>query len=277
MESHYSILGVSRSATRDEIQAAYRRRARELHPDVNTDPEAETRFKELVEAYQVLRDDTQRARYDDGQRRVDRSRRRGRRGIRFEDIRVGTDDLRSSIDDILEQAKRRRGSSSTGQIRVRIDLAEAYSGTVVEVPRAGRDGATLSLTIPPGAKSGDRLTLRERQVTVILDVETPVGITLDGRNVTMTVDVMPWEAALGRTVEFAAPHRTLRVKIPEGSSSGRTLRIRGQGLPQKPGRAGAPGDLFVRLSVALPEELSTEERELYERLEALRSRNPQTG
>lgn len=290
----YAILGVSSSATQAEIQAAYRRRARELHPDVNTEPDAEDRFKQLVEAYAVLKDERQRARYDAfGPRRERRraaasssggesTRRRSPRDpsgrVRYEDIRVGTDDLRSSIDDVLEQHRARRGAGSN-TVEVRIRLADAYTGAVVNVPidrpRLGRK-SPVRVEIPPGAKTGDRLTLADSGLVLVLRIEAEEGVVVDGRDVKMSAPITPWEAALGGTVGIHAPHRVLKVRIPSGTNSGRILRIRGQGLPQKPGREGQPGDLYVEVRIEVPPRLTSEERALFERLAASSAFDPRT-
>jgi curved DNA-binding protein len=267
----YAILGVSSSASQSEIQAAYRRRARELHPDVNTDPDAEDRFKQLVEAYAVLKDERRRARYDafGGRRSSRRRTRRPGEHVRYEDVRVGTDDLRSSVDDFLDRNRSRR-KERAATMEVRIGLADAYTGTTIEVPiETGRGfgrSAPVRVEIPPGAKTGDRLALPEHGILLRLKIEPEEGVVVDGRDVKMSTPITPWEAALGRVVGIRAPHRVLEVRIPRGTSSGRVLRVRGQGLPQKPGRAGAPGDLYVEVRIEVPGELSPDERRLFERL-----------
>lgn len=275
----YAILGVSSSATQSEIQAAYRRRARELHPDVNTDPDAEDRFKRLVDAYGVLKDERRRARYDafGGHRGSRRGAERRSERIRYEDVRVGTDDLRSSVDDFVDRNRAPRGGR-TGTMEVRIGLAEAYTGTTIEVPietgRGARRSAPVRIEIPPGAKTGDRLALTEHGVLLRLVIDVEEGTVVDGRDVKMSAPITPWEAALGGVVGIRAPHRVLKVRIPRGTSSGRVLRVRGQGLPQKPGRAGAPGDLYVEVRIDVPSELTSDEQQLFERLAAISRFDP---
>lgn len=279
MSNLYAILGVKSSATQSEIQAAYRRRARELHPDVNTEPDAEDRFKQLVEAYAVLKDERRRARYDAREGPSPRRRRSPRAGdrIRYEDVRVGTDDLRSSVDEFLER-ERGAGRSRASNVELRISLADAYTGTTLDVPldgrRPGRRAAPLRVEIPPGAKTGDRLVLAEQGLLLTLVVEADEGVVVDGRDVKMTAPITPWEAALGRVVGIPAPHQILKVRIPAGTNSGRVLRVRGQGLPQKPGRAGEPGDLYVEVRIEVPVELSPEERRLFEDLAEVSAFDP---
>jgi curved DNA-binding protein len=270
----YAVLGVSSSATQSEIQAAYKRLARELHPDVNRAADAEDQFKRLAEAYDVLRDERKRARYDAFGKR----RRRPHRddGIRFEDVRVGDDDLRRSYDDPW---RRRRKA----ELRVRISLGEAYTGTSVTVAipsrRPGGPPRSVKIGIPPGARTGDRLRLQDPPTSVVLTVD-PGPFVVDGRDVRTRLEVTPWEAALGCTLPVPAPHGVLRLKVPPSTSSGTVLRLRDQGLPVKPDRTGQRGHLYVEIRIRLPSELTTEERRLFEQLaqvSAFDPRAPHTG
>jgi len=233
---------------------------------VNTAPDAEDQFKRLVEAYAVLKDERRRARYDAfGGRRTRRSRRpRSGDRVRYEDVRVGTDDLHSSFDDFV--ARQRARPSRPRHVEVRIGLAEAYTGTTIDVPLGSGRSAPLRVEIPPGAKSGDRLPLQDHDVVLTLRIESDEGVVLDGRDVKMSAPITPWEAALGGTVGIFAPHRVLKVRIPPGTSSGRVLRIKGQGLPQKPGRRGPPGDLYAEVRIEVPPELTPDEQRLFRRL-----------
>lgn len=271
-ENLYAILGVSSSATQAEIQIAYKQRARELHPDVNKAPDAEDRFKRLGEAYAILRDEQKRARYDarGGRRRPGNARTKSRAwahaDVGFEDIRTGTDDLNHPFEDLLRRARDRRARRPT-EHAVTISLGQAYTGTSVDVVVPGKVGSspTLRVKVPPGAKTGDRLRLPEHAVVVRLRVDLG-PYKLQGRDVRMDARVAPWEAALGADITVAAPHARLRLKVPPGTESHQMLRIKGQGLPAKPGRNGPPGDLYVRVVVATPRDLSPQERELFERL-----------
>lgn len=263
-ENLYAILGVSSSATQAEIQAAYKRKARELHPDVNKEPDAEDRFKRLGEAYATLRDERKRAKYDARQQpdpKRSRSRSRSWSDLGYEDIRTGTDDL--NFDDLLRRAQARRNKSPR-DIRLNLTLAQAYTGAAVSVSDP-RTGAPLRVNVPPGAKTGDRLKLTEHGWTVRVRVDLG-EFKLEGRDVRMTAKATPWEAALGAEITVQAPHARLRLRIPPGTQSHQMLRIRGQGLPPKPGRPGAPGDLYVRVVVAIPRQLTPDERQLWERL-----------
>ena len=124
----------------------------------------------------------------------------------------------------------------------------------------------IKLRIPSGAKEGDRLKLKDPEVTVVLKIEPHPRFELDGRDIRSTLEITPWEAALGASVEAATPGGSVRLKVPPGTASGQKLRLKGQGLPQKPGRDGEPGDLYVTTRIVVPKTLTDRERELFEAL-----------
>ncbi|NJK89111.1 MAG: DnaJ domain-containing protein [Myxococcales bacterium] len=232
VDNPYAVLGVSSSATQAEIQSAYKRRARELHPDVNAAPDAEDQFKRLVEAYSILKDERKRARFDafGGARRPSRSRPPHREsGLGFEDIRTGTDDLRSSFDEVLARA--RRGSTREGgRVEATVELRDAYTGTTIEITLRG--SPPVRLAVPPGAKAGDRLHLVDPPLTVVLRVNLPEGVQVIGRDVRVPLAVSPWEAALGGTI--AIPRAA---SPPEGEDpSGHRERSRVAGARSGPTR-----------------------------------------
>lgn len=250
-DNPYGILGVSSTATQDEIQAAYKRLARTLHPDVNRQPDAEDRFKRVVAAYDLLKDEKRRARYDAFGRR-------GRRRTRYEDVRTGTEDLRRPWD---------RGRRF--EVQLRITLAEAYTGTSATLQVPGRRPSSpvrpVKIRVPAGAKDGDRLHLEDPKVVVRLSVDCG-AFEVDGLDVRGRVRVAPWEAALGATLDYPGPRGILRLKVPAGTSSGTVLRLRHQGLPPKPERGGDPGHLYVDVGIAMPKALTEREQRLYEEL-----------
>lgn len=299
----YALLGVKRSATQAEIQAAYKRKARELHPDVNTASDAEDRFREVVNAYELLRDEEKRAQYDTfgtsepPPRTTQRRRRRppppgtGRNpfaDLGFDDIRVGHDDLKGFEEILRRERGRRRSDASSAprrakkerEVHLGIPLEHAYTGTTLDmsVDIPDDDGTktkhTLRLKIPQGAKNGDRLKLKDPEVTVVLRLEPPEDVEVDGRDVRTSIELTPWEAALGANIDVPSPKGPLRLRVPAGTSSGQKLRLRGQGIPQKPGRDGEPGDLYVRVKIVVPTVLTDEEREAFEHLQSVSTFDP---
>ena len=299
-EDLYAILGVPRTATQPDIQAAYKKKARSLHPDVNKSPDAEDKFKSLAAAYAILKDPEQRQRYDrygfnlrpsQPNQRADARRSSGRKyrpadfgfqDVKFEDININLDDLGNPFDYFLrrEQRRRRKNPAREREVQLAITLENAYRGTtlnmLLDLPNdLGQvDTRRIKLRIPPGAKEGDRLRLKDPDVTVVLKVEPHPQFELDGRDIKSILLITPWEAALGTSVEAPTPGGSVRLKIPAGTGSGQKLRLKGQGLPQKPGRDGPPGDLYVTTKIVVPKVLSDRERELFEALQAESAFNP---
>ena len=293
-EDPYAILGVKNTATQAEIQAAYKRKARELHPDVNKAPGAEEQFRRLVDAYDILRDEEKRARYDNAARRPytrpsssSRPRRpqsRHKSGLGFEDITTGRDDYRSPVEEFLRKERQRRRNNPSNkkerEVHLSIPLEHAYEGTTltmsVEIPdhKGAKQLHSLKLKVPQGAKNGDRLKLSNPDIVVVLKLEAPEGVEVDGRDVKIHLPISPWEAALGAEVSASTPKGPISLKIPAGTCSGQKLRLRGQGIPPKPGRDGTPGDLFVKIQIAVPSVLDEDERELFEKLREISRFDP---
>jgi curved DNA-binding protein len=298
---YYEILGVERGADDEAIRRAYRRLARKYHPDINKDEGAEDRFKEISEAYEVLRDPAKRERYDRlgaNWRAEDAgSRPQGFEGFNgpsgFGDVRVDFGDS-ARFSDFFEtmfgqRAARGRprggfeGFATRGadhEAVLELSLEEAAAGGRrqlslgedrnydVRIPAGVRDGQRIRLAGEggggqAGGPSGD-LFLRVR-------LRPHPRFRLDGRDLHTDVKVTPWEAALGATVEVATLQGRARVKVPAGSSSGRRLRLRGQGFPDS---KGGKGDLYATVQIAVPKHLSDRERELFEELATVSSFDP---
>ena len=313
----YEVLGVARDADQAEIQRAYRRLARQYHPDVNKDPEAEERFKEISEAYDVLSDPEQRRRYDafgEDFRRVSpdadpsewrRSRAyagagggRGRSswspgsgptgGAQYsgfgEDIDL--EDLLGGI-----YGGRRGGGwgpipGSDHETEVEVTVEEAYHGTHRTLTVTGPDGVhNLDVTIPPGVVDGQRIRLRGQggagaggappgDLYLVVRIAKHPRYRVSGRDLHVLLPLAPWEAALGASVEIETPGGRAVVTVPEGTSSGRRLRLQGRGLPNPRGR---PGDLFAEAQIRVPPSPSSEERRLFEELGKVSTFDPRSG
>jgi curved DNA-binding protein len=319
----YEALGVSRSADQPEIQRAYRKLARKYHPDVNKEPDAEERFKEISEAYDVLSDPELRKRYDafgeDFRRIPDdvdpaawREARSyagarsgggqgagpgpagfGSGGVRFTSSDFG-DDI--DIEDLLGGmfgGGRARGRARWGPIpgadqetEIEISLEEAYHGTHRSLSISGPDGQrTVDVDIPAGVTDGQRIRLRGQggqgtEGAASGDLYLKVRIApdrryrLSGRDIEVDLPLSPWEAALGAEVGVETPGGPAKVKVPAGTSSGRRLRLKGRGLPS---RRGAPGNLYARVAIKVPKQLSNEERRLFEELRKVSTFDPRSG
>ena len=293
---YYQIMGVERDATQDQIKRAYRKLARKYHPDVSKDPDAEARFKEVGEAYEVLKDPEKRAAYD----QLGANWKAGQdfhpppdwdAGFEF---RGGgfTDSDSGAYSDFFEslfgggfsraQTRGRRGFHARGEdhhAKVLIDLEDAYQGAtrsiMLRVPEMDSQGhvitreRTLNVKIPKGVKQGQRIRLAGQGAPGIgegqtgdlyLEIEfNPHNLyRVEGRDVYLDLPVAPWEAALGATVKAPTPEGAVDLKIPPGTTAGRNLRLKGRGIPGKP-----PGDLYVVIQLALPPADSEEARQLY--------------
>jgi len=304
----YEVLGVPRTADRDEIQRAYRTLARRYHPDVNKDPQAEERFKEINEAFSVLSDPEQRARYDrfgedfrkvpeDWEERVAAGAGAAGSGFRwttgggprvrystagFGDEGVDVEDLFGSL---FSGAGRVRVPGADQEAELPLTVEEAYRGGRRTVTLAGPAGQRrYQVDVPPGTTDGQRIRLAGEggrgsgddapagDLYLRVRIQPHPEFRLDGRDVHVRLPVTPWEAALGATVPVPTPSgTTAKVTVPAGSSSGRRLRLRGEGMPDP---RGANGDLYADLRIMVPPRLSDRERELLEELAAISSFDP---
>jgi curved DNA-binding protein len=294
---YYEVLGVARDASADEIQRTFRTLARRYHPDVNRDPGAEERFKQINEAYQVLADPATRSRYDrfgpDFRRipedvDVDAGPGRGQgspfggaggaRRVRREDVDV--EDLFGGVggfEDFFGGSWRAGGPipGADQEAELPLTVEDAFTGGKRQVTLAGPDGQRrYDVTIPPGVIDGQRIRLSGQggqgmgngpagDLYLRVRIQPDSRYRLDGRDIHVDLPVAPWEAALGATVAVLAPGGELKVVVPGGSSSGRKLRVAGEGMPN---RRGKPGDLYAEVRIVVPQKLKRRERELFEEL-----------
>lgn len=267
----YRVLGVSETATVEEIKSAYKKLARANHPDRNPgDSAAEDRMKDASEAYDVLSDAAKRKEYDQ-MRHVSRTGYAGGTNGSAWNTNVHFEDLPFDLGSIFGNAGRRRPRrGSDVEALARISLADAVRGTQVTIRQDGRD---LKVKIPAGVEDGARLRVRDRgapgeagpgDLFVRVEVESHATFSRRGRDLMTHVSVPFTDAALGTTVQVPTLDGPVTVKVPSGTQPGTTLRVRGKG--------GPGGDLLVSLNVVIPEHLSDEERQLIERLAALRAK-----
>jgi curved DNA-binding protein len=298
---YYEVLGISRDASADEIQQAYRKLARRHHPDVNKNPGAEETFKQVNEAYQVLKDPDTRRRYDrfgpnfrqvpEGYEETvgaGRGRPRGggfdRAGARsgegpyrtewqFEDSGIDLEDLFGGMFGTRGPGGPIPGADQEAELTLTVE--DAYRGGRRTITLAGPSGSrSYEVNIPPGVTDGQRIRLagqggRARGDAATGDLYLVVRIAphpryrLRGRDIYVDLPLTPSEAALGASIPVETPDGTGTVRVPPGSSTGRRLRLRGQGMPNSSGPAG---DLHAEVKVMVPPRLSERERELFEEL-----------
>jgi len=308
----YAALGVPRTASQEEIQRAYRKLARQYHPDVNKDPSAEERFKEVSEAYDVLSDPDMRQRYDafgpdfrqvpEGADPRARGRARAGAGAGRQRGRGGGGPGRRSgadfgngvdLDDILEGMFGGREPRGWGPIpgadqEVELDLTveEAYAGGVRTLAVSGPDHQrTVEVKIPAGVIDGQRIRLAGQggrgtggspagDLYLIIRIAPHRRYRLSGRDVYVDLSLAPWEGALGASVPVTTPGGEATVTVPAGTSTGRRLRLRGRGMPNPRGK---PGDLYAEARLMVPKSTTTEEERLWKELADTSTFNPRSA
>ncbi|MBI1425612.1 MAG: DnaJ domain-containing protein [Gammaproteobacteria bacterium] len=311
-KDYYEIMGVKRDATQDEIKRAYRKLARKYHPDVSKEADAEARFKEVGEAYEVLKDPEKRAAYD----QLGANWKAGQdfrpppdwdQGFEFHGggfTGADAEQFSDFFESLFGRAGYTRGYGGRSQrefhmrgedthARVIIDLEDAYRGATrtltLKHSELGPDGRpqikerTLNVRIPKGVRQGQHIRLAGQGGAGIgkggagdlyLEVEFRDHpiYKVEGKDVFLDLPVAPWEAALGATVKVPTPSGTVDLKIPPNSSSGRKLRLKGRGIPAK-----QPGDLYVVLQIALPKADTDAAKQAYDDFKRGLDFNPRAG
>jgi curved DNA-binding protein len=302
-KDYYQTLGVEKDASAEDIKKAYRKLVRKYHPDVSKHKDADTKTKEINEAYGVLGDAEKRAAYDELGRGYQQGQEfrpppdwSGQHG--FGGAGAGADDF---FADLFAHVGRRgragRGAGHGFQMRgedihaaIAIDLAEAYTGTTravgLRVPQRDAQGRvamqekTLSVNIPKGVTPGQQLRLAGQghagvgggapgDLYLEIEFNPDPRYRIEGSQVYQTVPVTPWEAALGGQIAVPTPSGQVEVTVPAGSQAGRKLRLKGRGIPANP-----PGDLYLLLEVVLPPANTERARELYQQMARELAFNP---
>ncbi len=240
---YYEILGVRRDAKEDDIKKSYRKLARKYHPDLNPqNKQAEEKFKEIQEAYEVLGNAGTGA------------------GTR---TRTGP-----------------RASRADAETAISLPLESMHRGTTRKLTvRLGNTEKVIDVRIPPGARHDSRIRIpgggsHGGDLYVRLRQEPHPRFTVRGDDTETEVAITPWEAALGASIEVPTLDGTAEIRVPPGIASGQKLRLRGQGLNL---RGGGRGDHFVRLKIVVPKELTDAERKLFLELSRVSLFKPRNG
>lgn len=289
---HYAVLGVERTASGEEIRTAYRRLARQFHPDFNREADAASRMSALNEAYETLSDPLRRTDYDE------RLRGQGepfafnpppvnpRRGYGDSGVVAQPERPAGGLSRLWRGLFRGRDTEAlpgVGQpvhqhATIDIHLVEAYRGArrQITVPTRQVSGAagqrSLEVDIPKGMRPGQVIRLAGQAEAgngqgpagdLLLSVRfiNDPRYRVHGRDVYQMLRVAPWEAALGATVRAPVPDGILEVAVPAGSVNGRRMRLRGRGIPGTP-----PGDLYLKIEIVLPKADNDQARRFYERM-----------
>lgn len=301
-KDYYATLGVSRTATEKDIKTAYRKLAKKYHPDANpNNPQAEAKFKEINEAYEVLSDQKKRAMYDRFGT-VDPQGFPGGTGGRsgpftytYTTSTAGDEDFSSIFETLFGGFRRQGGAAGTSsrggfgfnvasagadlEQTTTITLEEAYTGTTRLVTK---DGRTLRVNIPAGATNGTRVRLAGEgepgafggppgDLYLIIHVEDHPTFKREGDDLVTDVKVDLFTAMLGGEIEVPTLGRPVKVRVPPGTQSGKKLRLAGKGMPvlRQPDKHG---DLYARVLITIPEHLTPEQRAEVERLRAVLER-----
>ena len=307
-KDYYKTLGVDRKATQDEIKRSYRKLARKYHPDVSKEANAEQKFKDLGEAYEVLKDPEKRVAYD--QLGSNWNSQQGFRpppdfgaGFEFHGSPAGgggQQDFSDFFESLFGQA-RGPGGGSRGfhmqgedhHAKILVNLEDSYHGASrsisLQMPQVQPDGhivtrnRTLKVNIPKGVRQGQQIRLSGQGAMgkgsgkagdLYLEIEfNPHRFyRVEGADVYLELPVAPWEAALGASVKVPTPTGAIDLKIPENSKAGKKLRLKGRGIPSK-----IPGDLYVVLQIVLPPADDEKSREHYRRMKEEIGFNPRAA
>jgi curved DNA-binding protein len=275
-KDYYDTLGVSRGAPAEEIKRAYRKLARKYHPDVSKEKNAEAKFKDLQEAYEVLKDPEKRASYDQlgrdyrpGQQfrpPPDWEQHFGRSGShRFSDLNGFSDFFSSLFGNAAGDAGDAHAAPEEEAGTLEITVEEAFSGARrrVTLREAGRS-RQVDVQVPPGIGDGQSLRIGGAGRPALkfrIKVRSHALYAVSGKDVQIELPLAPWEAALGTKVAVPTLGGTVELTIPPGAQSGQKLRLRGRGMPASPN-----GDQFVVIKLVAPPGDTREAREAYERM-----------
>ena len=308
-KDYYKMLGVERNATEEVIKKSYRKLARKYHPDVSKEKNAEEKFKEVQEAYDVVGDAEKRKAYDemgyyqpgqdfrpppDWQQQFRTGNAGGQGG--FQDLGdIDLSDLFSGLGRGFGGGQRGGSMRMPGQdfeVTAHLSVEEVARGLEIEVPIAGtevdsngqlrRSTKNVKVRIPKGATDGQRLRVPGQggpgrgggpngDLYVNIQLRPHDLFKVSGHDLYLELPVAPWEAALGAEIEVPTLDGRITLKVPPGSRAGQKLRLRSKGLP-RPG--GGEGDLFAVLQIVTPSAIGDREKELYRELQNASKFNP---
>jgi curved DNA-binding protein len=294
-KDYYATLGVDRSASADQIKAAYRKLARKFHPDVSKETDAEERFKDVAEAYETLKDPEKRAAYDQLGRHAPGDEFRPPPGWQqsFGDAQFSFDDL--DLADLFANlaghgrggGRRAPNAPRDGQdfeAAVRLTFEQAYAGTEIEfemaVPEPDENGLLrrvprkIRVRVPKGVADGQKLRVpgkggkgvnggRDGDLYLDIQVEAHPLYRADGLDLYVELPLAPWEAVLGASVELPTPSGRVSLKVPAGTRAGQKLRLAGRGLSRPDGTAG---HLYAVAQIVVPTVVDERQRALYGQL-----------
>jgi curved DNA-binding protein len=272
-QDYYQILGVSRDATQADIKKSYRKLARQYHPDVSKDAAAEEKFKEVNEAYDVLKDAEKRQAYD-------RFGSNWKQGHEFDPSGYASggfsggdfsDFFESIFSGGFQQGspfRQQRPKGADHHLKLDISLEEAYQGGTKTIQFTQKPTGTerlakpemkkLKINIPKGVASGQKIRLSKQgqaaanggeagDLYLEMNILPHRYFKLDNQDITLRLPVTPWEAATGATLKVPTLDGEVELKIKAGMQSGQKMRLKGKGMP-----GGEKGDQFVEILIQTP-------------------------
>lgn len=281
-KDYYKILGVSKTADKDEIRKSYRKLARKYHPDVSKEQNAEARFKEVSEAYDVLSDPEKRRQYDQmgntgfGGDPFGAQGRQGGFSGGFSGNDSGFSDFFDAFFGGGSQARgggyRRQHKPEPQTATVYLDLEDVFEGNTKRIRVQGGD--SLQVKIPKGIEEGKKIRLTGKAANggdLLLEVKLNPHpkYRVEGKDVYLDYPITPWESALGGSVTVPTLNGSIKLKIPEGAKAGSKMRLKGRGLP-----GSTPGDQYVVLKVVAPEAKTGEQRAFYQQMQEMFAWDP---
>lgn len=305
---YYEILEVSKSASPQDIKKSYRRLARKYHPDLHTGAkkaDMEERFKELTQAYDVLRDKDTRAKYDQFgfqwkeaeayQRARQESQRSGQAGEAYREYSEGKpQDFSAFFEDLFGRQAGQGGPSFRGfampgadlEATTVLTLQEVVTGATrrIDLPDSSGQIHTIDVHIPKGIQDGERVRVKGKgapgqgkapkgDLYLRIHIKPHPVFKRDQSDLVVTLPVWPWETALGAEVQVPTLSGPVKLKIPAGSVAQQKLRLKGKGLPT---RSGTNGDQFVIVTIIVPDTLTDQEKQLFEQLSTLPHPDPRS-
>jgi curved DNA-binding protein len=291
-KDYYQILGVKRNASKDALRKAYRKLARKYHPDVSKEANAEAKFKEVGEAYEVLKDPEKRAQYDQFGSNY-------KNGQSFtpppgwgQNAGMGGHGNFSSFFESMFGGSAGAGMGGGSRdnfyapgedvnAKITISLEDAFNGAkkTIRRPAGSTEAGTLNVKIPAGIISGKKIRLsgqgkagmggKPGDLYLEIAIAPHAQYRLDGHDILLDLPITPWEAALGAKVTVPTLAGKINLTIPAGSQSGNKMRLKGRGLPGK-----KPGDQFVVLQIINPPVESKEAKKLFLQMAEELSFNP---
>ncbi|OJU98079.1 MAG: DNA-binding protein [Acinetobacter sp. 38-8] len=298
-KNYYEELGVSRDASADEIKKAYRKLARKYHPDVSKETDAEAKMQAINVAYDTLSDATKKTEYDQmldhpqGFSNFGQGNPNGFDGSQFYRENSGEGADFSGFEDLFgrfgsgfgggQQRSQRQQRSYRGEDQhasIQVDLDIAYHGSTqqitLQIPTYNVYGEpevqrkTLQVKIPKGMKEGQQIRLNGQgqsginggengDLYIEIQYKDTDRIRIEGADVYQTIDVTPWEAALGQSIEVNTPAGQLKVNLPKNAKNGQQLRLKDKGIPNK-----TAGHLYLIINIVLPPAHSEQEQQAYQ-------------